>query len=455
MGGWGAALGWGGLAALAVAVVGALALRRRAAVGELRRGLSALGEGRPARPVQGLFVGALGRLVRTFNALVPRLEGRLERLEGDRQLLGAMLQGMTEAVVAVDARRRLLFANAAADRLFELGPEAVGRLVAERLRSPQVQEAVERTLESRGEYNAEIAVPAPADRLRGQVVHLDVHGTPLPGSPAPGAVLVFHDVTDLRRLERMRQDFVANASHELKTPLASIKAYVETLLDGALHDDEVNVRFLRQIDEQAERLSALILDLLSLARLESGQDFFQHRPQPLRPLVDRCVERHRDRAEAKGLAFGPDLAGLGPDVLVHADEEAIRQILDNLIDNAIKYTPEGGRVAVGGRVAEDSVEIVVRDTGIGIPRDELPRVFERFYRVDKARSRELGGTGLGLSIVKHLAQSLGGHVWVESRVGAGSTFAVRLPRHRAARAGPEPEPEAEPHREPAGPSQNL
>ena len=241
-------------------------------------------------------------------------------------------------------------------------------------------------------------------------------------------MLVFHDVTDLRRLERMRQDFVANASHELKTPLASIKAYTETLLDWALTDDSVNRRFLERIDEQVERLNLLILDLLSLARLESGQEFFEHGPLGLVPVLESCIEAHRGRAEAKNLVLTFDPGHLDGDTLVLADEEAVRQIFDNLIDNAIKYTPEGGRVRMACSPAPDAVSVEVADTGIGIPRDELPRIFERFYRVDKARSRELGGTGLGLSIVKHLISSIRGQISVTSRVGSGTRFTVRLPR---------------------------
>ncbi len=418
--------------ALAAATVVALAIfswRRRAAFLAMARGLETLGEGRPARPVQGWFIGSVGRLFRTFNDVAPLLEHRLALLEGDRQLLRAVLQGMTEGVLAVDSRRRLLFANRAACQLFRLRPEAVAarRLVAELIRSPQVQEAIEATLAGDVTHEVEITMPSPSPRNRGQILHLNVHGTPTPGTPTTGAVFVFHDVTDLRRLERMRQDFVANASHELKTPLASIKAYAETLLDGALDDEAVNVRFVQQIDEQADRLHKLILDLLSLARLESGQDPFHHTPTPLLAAVEGCFENHRERARAKGLEYRLVPEGPVEGLQVLADEEAIRQIFDNLIDNAIKYTPQGGQVAVSCRQDGDRVVLAVSDTGIGIPRAELPRVFERFYRADKARSRELGGTGLGLSIVKHLVQSLGGEVSVESHLGVGSTFTVRLP----------------------------
>ena len=291
-------------------------------------------------------------------------------------------------------------------------------MVAELVRSPRVQEAVDATLVGSGPHRAEIVVADIDARGVGGQLSLAVQGTALPGSPPPGAVLVFHDVTDLRRLERMRQDFVANASHELKTPLAAIKAYTETLLDGALHDDAVNARFLGQIDEQVDRLNQLIQDLLRLARIEAGGSAFHHAPLRLGPVVRDIVEAHRTRAEAIGLLYQPDLPG-GDGPLVRADEEAARQILDNLIDNALKYTPEGGRVAVSCRVAADRVALEVLDTGIGIPRDDLPRVFERFYRVDKARSREMGGTGLGLSIVKNLVNTLGGQIAVESRPGQG------------------------------------
>ncbi|MFO0910110.1 MAG: ATP-binding protein [Isosphaeraceae bacterium] len=423
------------LAGLAVAVL--LAYRGARASNEIIRGLTALGEGRSARPVITQVGGPVGRIALAYDAFAPRHESRMARLERDRQQLRAVLSGMAEGVVAVDSRRRLVFANPSADRLFGLGPSAVGRLMLELVRSPQIQTAVEASLTGPGPYQGEIKLPGrdPINRATARV--LSVHGTPLPGSPPSGAVLVFHDVTELRRLERMRQDFVANASHELKTPLASIKAYTETLLDWALKDDSVNERFLRRIEEQAERLNMLILDLLSLARIESGELLYDHRPLALAPLVTRCVDAHRDRAESKGLSLLLDQSDLLPDTLVRADEEALRQILDNLIDNAVKYTATGGTVRLGCSTTREWVTLAVSDTGIGIPREDLPRIFERFYRVDKARSRELGGTGLGLSIVKHLVQSIGGQVEVTSRVGAGSTFRVQLPRASAVPTSPD------------------
>jgi len=413
--------------ALALLVVTVIAVRSRRTLAELERGVIALGDGRPTRPIATTRAGLAGPLARLFNVVAPKLEVRIALQEQDRQQLRAVLGGMSEGVIAIDARRRLLFANASANTLFELDAESVGRLIPELIRSTQVQGAVEATLSSPTPYKGEVTVATRESVLRVHSRTLAVYGTPLPGPP-PGAVLVFHDVTELRRLERMRQDFVANASHELKTPLASIKAYTETLLDWALTDETVNVRFLERIDEQAERLNQLILDLLSLARLESGQEYFEHGPLSLAPVVVACLNSQRDRADAKELSLSLELGDLNSQSEVKADEEAIRQILDNLIDNAIKYTPEGGSVRVTCRQSEEAIVIEVADSGIGIPRDELNRVFERFYRVDKARSRELGGTGLGLSIVKHLVQSINGQIKVTSRLGAGSRFTVQLPR---------------------------
>jgi two-component system phosphate regulon sensor histidine kinase PhoR len=401
---------------------------------ELARGLEELRRRGRAPFVRAAARGPLGLLVRTFNAAATDVQARIDGLERDRLQLLVVLEAMAEAVIAVDSRHRLLFANAGANRLFGLDRSSVGRLVPELIRSPRVQEAIEATLRLSDpkSYQSEVVLAGRDISTRGQGTerHLAVRGTPLPGLPSPGAVLVFHDVTDLRRLERMRQDFVANASHELKTPLASIKAYTETLLDWALRDDSVNVRFLERIDEQAERLNQLILDLLSLARLESGQGVFDHQPLEIVPVLEACVEAHRGRASAKNLDLTFDPDELDEGTLILADEEAVHQIADNLIDNAIKYTPENGSVHVHCSLQEDRVAVEVTDTGIGIPREDLPRIFERFYRVDKARSRELGGTGLGLSIVKHLVQSIGGRIDVNSRLGSGSKFTVLFPRPR-------------------------
>jgi two-component system phosphate regulon sensor histidine kinase PhoR len=260
----------------------------------------------------------------------------------------------------------------------------------------------------------------------GDKMSVAIQATPLPGEPSPGVVIVMHDTTELRRLESLRRDFVANVSHELKTPLSSIKAYAETLRNGALDDRQASIKFVERIMEQSERLHHLILDMLSLARIESAQQVVEIVPVSVEEVVQECFAAQRPAADAKQIALVAEPQQ--PGCLVRADKEGLREILDNLVDNAIKYTSAGGRVAVRWRTTGDAkmVSIEVEDTGIGISAEELTRVFERFYRVDKARSREMGGTGLGLAIVKHLAQSFGGGVSAKSESGQGSRFTVEL-----------------------------
>jgi two-component system phosphate regulon sensor histidine kinase PhoR len=280
---------------------------------------------------------------------------------------------------------------------------------------------------------------------------LTVHAARLAETPERGIILVFHDTTELRRLERVRQEFVANVSHELKTPLSVIKACIETLLDGAVDDPQHRGPFLERIADQAEHLHRLILDLLSLARIESESEVFDFQEVSMADVVIACLERHRARAEAKSqhleaecegqairwkeetAADGTDNGHMGPapsspKVVAWADEEAVSQILDNLVDNAVKYTPAGGRIVVRWRGENGQACLEIEDTGIGIAEAELPRIFERFYRVDKARSRELGGTGLGLAIVKHLVQAMKGSLSATSQPGKGTKFSIRLPR---------------------------
>jgi two-component system phosphate regulon sensor histidine kinase PhoR len=238
-------------------------------------------------------------------------------------------------------------------------------------------------------------------------------------------VLVAQDVTEVRRLERMRREFVANVSHELKTPLTSIKGLLETLLSGALEDPANNRRFVTIIDEDASRLGRLIDDLLELSQIESKAGALRLQPVPLRPLLDALLQAFRPQLDARQVTVRVDVDGDFPPV--EADPDRLRQILSNLIDNAIKFNAPRGTVTIRASRDNGMARIAVTDTGLGIPAGDLPRVFERFYRVDKARSRELGGTGLGLAIVKHLVELHRGRVMVESRLGQGSTFTVFLP----------------------------
>lgn len=364
-----------------------------------------------------------GALVHTFNALSEQLATQFRQLREDREQLRAILSGMVEGVIAIDAQQRVLFVNHRAAKLLDF-PEhsAVGRQLWELIQQEPLQKIVQQGLAGSEPYREELDWKGPIEK------HLAVYVARLTGSPSPGAILVINDTSELRRLERLRQEFVANVSHELKTPLSIIIADTETLLDGAIDDKEHRMLFLEHIAEQADRLHHLILDLLSLAQIESGADTLEFTMVSVSRSVQECLERHRSRAEGKQLQLIMQPAENAVDAYLWADVDAVEQILDNLVDNAVKYTPRGGQITVSWEVSGDAVRLVVEDTGIGIPERDLPRIFERFYRVDKARSRELGGTGLGLSIVKHLVQAMRGTVRAESEFGRGTRFTVQLPR---------------------------
>ena len=346
------------------------------------------------------------------------LQEQRQRLQHNNQQLETVLAAMVEGVIAIDAQERVLLANnAALDLLESTRQTMIGRSIWEVVRLPRIEELVGQALQGTNPERLEFRI------ARTQNV-ISVAVSPLPGTPCPGAVLVLHDVTELRRLEQLRREFVANVSHELKTPLTSISAYTETLLDGAVDDAEHNRAFLRCIEEQAERLQGLIIDLLALARLDADDSPYELSPLDLGPILTASVQAHRAVAEAKRiqLVIHPP----ADELLVVADSEGVRTIIDNLLDNALNYTPACGRVDVRWNSAGDWLQFEVADTGIGIPKEHQTRIFERFFRIDKARSRELGGTGLGLAIVKHLCQVFGGSVSVTSQMGQGSTFTVRL-----------------------------
>ena len=368
----------------------------------------------------------IGLLAAAFNSMSRELGQRIEQLRAERreneehsELMETVLGSMIEGVVVIDARQRILYANSAAGPLLDLpATHATGRSLFEAARHPRVQKIVGEVL--RGETPEQIEYEVP--RTSAVVAMI---ASPLPGKPPPGAVLVLHNVTELRRLENLRREFVSNVSHELKTPLTTIQAYAETLLDGAIDDANVNRQFLERIDEQAERLHKLILDLLSLARIESAEEAVELLPVSVSDTVKTCLAEHLAVAQAKNVTLQSE--PLAADVQVWADEEGLLTVLNNLVDNAVNYTPPGGRVSVRWFVEGRRVVIEVADTGVGIPKQHQARVFERFFRVDKARSRELGGTGLGLSIVKHWVQVFGGTVEVASELGRGSTFTFRVP----------------------------
>ena len=371
----------------------------------------------------------VGLLANTLNHMTDELRSKIEELSEDRAQLLAMLTSMVEGVMVLDYKGRILQVNPALERMFGVTrAETRGRQFTEVFGHPELNALVSTVLATRTGQEDEIIL-TPSGRC------LDVEASVAGGEQdnEACAVLVFHDITELRRLENIRKDFVANVSHELRTPLTSIKGYVEALLDGGKDDPATSVRFLDIILKQSDRLNLILEDLLQLSKIESGQVQFKQEPLHLGSVVERTIAMIKPLADKKQHRLISQIAPNLP--LITGDEERLVQVLANLLDNAIKYTPEGGQITVAARrmplaqadVRRNSVELTVTDTGIGIPEQDRPRVFERFYRVDKARSRELGGTGLGLAIVRHIVEGHGGQIWVEGNVPTGSRFVVRLP----------------------------
>lgn len=368
----------------------------------------------------------LGDLADALNAMTERLKSQIETITADRNVTLAILASMVEGVVAVDREDYVVHVNSAAESI--LGIDAAntkGRRIWEVTRVVEVGEALNDAMR---ENRIRVAEARIAKGTVDQVIQLI--GAPLrnAGDELVGAVLVLHDVSDLRQLESVRRDFVANISHELKTPLAAIRGLVETLVDDREMDPETRQRFTTKIRDQSMRLSNIVSDLLTLSRLESDPGRIQFESLDLREAVAESYRAQVHVAEGKRVDIGA--AVTNEPILIDGDGEALRELVDNLVSNAIKYTPEGGRVDVRLGVEGANAVLTVEDTGIGIASEDQGRVFERFYRVDKARSRQLGGTGLGLSIVKHVALAHGGNVSLKSAPGRGSTFRVQIPLRR-------------------------
>jgi two-component system phosphate regulon sensor histidine kinase PhoR len=335
----------------------------------------------------------------------------------------ALFNSMAEGVLVLDQSGRVQLVNRSLQKLFGLTADVRGQTIMEAFRLRELVEVVQRLQGEQTVTNHEFQLPGVTEQRWLEVnaaAFLDSHGM------LRGSILVFHDLTRLKQLENTRQEFVANVSHELRTPLSLIKGYVETLLDGAKDDPELAARFLLTIEKHTDRLTYLIEDLLTISRLESGQIVMNVHQVGLREEVERVLDDLQSRAGEKNVRLENTLPG---DLLARADADRLQQVLFNLIENAIKYGRQEGVVSIGGKFNSDNlVELWVRDDGPGIPGEAKERIFERFYRVDRARSRETGGTGLGLSIVKHIVQAHGGEVWVKSELGAGTTFYFTLPR---------------------------
>jgi two-component system phosphate regulon sensor histidine kinase PhoR len=361
-------------------------------------------------------------LARALNETAAHLDRTIRTLTGERNQSSAILRSMIEGVAVIDSRERVVFCNRAFAEILNLdAARCEGRPLVELVRQADLLDLARRALTS-------------ADSLQGSLIigtvmprSFAVTATPVKAlePAANGAVIVLHDITELRRLERVRQDFVANVSHEFKTPLTAIQGFAETLLGGALEDEKNNRRFLEIIRDHASRLGRLTDDLLKLARIEAGKLDVQYQPVSVAELVEGCAAttlfKASQRNIALNLSYPPELPA------VRGDAGLLREVLQNLLDNAVQYTSPGGRVNLSAATRDHEAVITVADTGIGIPLADQERIFERFYRVDAARSREVGGTGLGLSIAKHIVEAHGGRLWVESTVGAGSQFHFSIP----------------------------
>ena len=355
--------------------------------------------------------------------MTERSRAAIDEISAERARLQAVLSSMVEGVLVLDRQGRILLMNDALRRMLPgAEPSTIGRPVIEAFRHHPLNEFVRVVMEGGQGRRQEVVLLTPAERTF--LIQASVANQAGEGSVA--AIFVFHDMTELKRLERVRKDFVANVSHELKTPLTSIKGYVEALLDGAKNDPGRCAQFLEIIQKHTENLNAILSDLLQLSTIESGVYRWRRDPVDVAELLERAARVLRPAAERRRqtLTVGPCTAPLR----VWGDRDRLTDALVNLLDNAVKYTPEGGAIALEARAADDAVQIAVADTGIGIPPKELSRIFERFYRVDRARSRELGGTGLGLSIVKHIVEAHGGRISVESELSKGTRFTIMLPK---------------------------
>jgi two-component system, OmpR family, phosphate regulon sensor histidine kinase PhoR len=413
-------IGSGVALALALFLSNLVAKRMSGAVSELTEAARRMTEGDLSVRTRLVGHDELGELGHALDRLAGSLATTLGQLRAERDLQARILDAMQEGVVVVDRDGRIVLVNPALRSMLLVGAEAVGKLLIETVRHAQLEDLVEDARASAGAVPVEIELPGLKPR------RLLVHASPLSGDDE-GLLFVFVDVTEVRRLESLRRDFVANASHELRTPVAAVRSATETLRSGALEDPVAAIRFVDIIERNAMRLQSLVEDMLELSKLESNEFKVKRERVELGSVVPIVLALFRERAEKKGVRV---TAELPPEAsAIEGDPRALEHVLSNLVDNAVKYCPPGTRVLVSAsKLGDDRVKLVVSDTGPGIPAEHLPRVFERFYRVDAGRSRELGGTGLGLSIVKHMVEAMRGKVAVESEVGRGSTFTVSLPR---------------------------
>ena len=368
-----------------------------------------------------LFKDEIGMLAESIQFMSDQIKSKIEEVNTNKLRLEAVLLSMFEGVIVIDKSGSIILINQALKELLQIQENPSGKTTIEIIRNADIQDIADSVLKRpSGVLSKEISLLSPVERS------LMVHATPvIRDGKNEAAVLVFHDITELRRLERIRKDFVANVSHELRTPASNIQGYAETLLQGAINDKENAKEFLGIIHADSQRLAALINDLLDLSRIESGKVTLNLENHNLQDIIDNTYNKVSKSVKEKRIKFSAETADNAK--TIYCDRDKMAQVLLNLVENAVKYTPADGEITVKSSKEGGSIKIEIVDTGIGIPEEHIPRIFERFYRVDKARSRELGGTGLGLAIVKHIVQSHSGEVWVNSIPSKGSTFSFTIP----------------------------
>jgi two-component system phosphate regulon sensor histidine kinase PhoR len=414
----------GVIIALLVSIVCLLISRRISRPIEyMRQGAERYAQGNLSHRLQPPDTIELAALTEAMNQMARELERRMQTVISQRNESQAVLSSMVEGVVALNSQEQIMDINAAGARLFKRPPDQLkGRSIQESIRSRDLHHMVQKTLTDGVNTEADVTL-----YQNGQQI-LSIHCTPLmdAGGSRMGILLVMNDVTQLRRLENMRRDFAANVSHEIKTPLTAIQGFVETLAHGSVNHPEEAQRFLGIIQKHVRRLSAIIDDLMQLSRLEQDQETYRPKSKPssVAEVIGTATQLCRNAAKKKNISI---TLKTDPELTVNMDSDLIEQALINLLDNAVKYSAADSNITIWARKKDSTVQIRIQDQGIGIAQKHLPRLFERFYRVDKARSRNMGGTGLGLAIVKHIVQSHGGRVSVQSVHGKGSTFTLHLP----------------------------
>lgn len=362
----------------------------------------------------------IGDLANTLNKMAQDIEDKIKEIKAQNQKLAAIFNNMIEGVIVVDKNGRIISINPTIEKIFGVSKkDAEGKMFLEAIRNNDIPEVINAVLRKGQSSSAELALMYPVNKI------FEINASPIfDDSNVAGCLVVIHDITEIRRLETVRSDFIANVSHELKTPLTSIKGFIETLLEGALDDKENNRSFLTIIQEHAQRLNNLVNDLLSLSHLESNEIVLEKEGINIKQQVEGVIMGFKSQLKKKNIEVKDELpVGLS----IKADKNRIEQVFTNLIDNAIKFNKEKGTIKIYSQDANGKIKIIVEDSGVGIPKKDIARIFERFYRVDKARSRELGGTGLGLSIVKHIVELHNGSVGAESTEGFGSKFWIVLP----------------------------